>query len=118
MHLPAQSPYPPLPTDLLHNPPGHLRTPDRNRARAARFSVLPAKSRSLLDRPNAMCHRLNCHTNPTARTPFRVCAFICAYRTKTEPTWTGFRFYRPKPAPCTISPTYRATTITITPTLP
>ena len=82
----------------------------------ARFSVLPAKTRSPLDWPNATCHRFNYHTNPTARTPSVVCAFICAYRTKTEPTWLGFQFCQPKHAPHSIGPTQCATTSNTTST--
>src|SRR6267154_4193444 len=44
-----QRPHLPLPMNLLNKPHVHLDTPDRNRARAARFSVVRAKCPTPLD---------------------------------------------------------------------
>jgi hypothetical protein len=71
-----------------------LHTTDQNRACAARFCVLQAKTSPPLDVPNATYHHLNYATNLTSHTLPSVRASICALLTETEPMRLTFAFCR------------------------
>src|SRR5882762_7726642 len=108
-----QPPYLTLLTDLPSKPHGPLGTPDRNRARAARFSILRTKRPAPLDlaTPASYCHKH--HPTPTPLVSPRDTTNRLQPSANIEPTGLDIRFFGLIPPRCSISP-HPAPTVTNT----